>query len=187
MESDPLLGYCWTKSGLAVGQNKFGPLKSLRVGASPEKQWQDHNRFFMSSSVLQRHWAWCSRALTSEVRLRGSLGLQGGTAINGCCAAVRGAILGSRGVSFVLQVRKLAGESMLCGSGEGDQTRHSPPSSCSLPLLVPPGRVPLFLQRLHQHRVLEPCGNAGETQKGEEGESVSQPRVFKEIASSAVF
>lgn len=30
-----------------------------------------------------------------------------GSAINGCCAAVRGAILGSQGVSFVLQVSRL--------------------------------------------------------------------------------
>lgn len=99
--------------------------------------------------------------------------MQRGCAINRRCAAVKGAILGSQGVSFVLQVRRLPSKGgAFCGwwgETRPDQTRQSPPSS-------PPFSSwdhqpqPLSLQVFHWHRALELCGKGGET--GEEGASL---------------
>lgn len=92
--------------------------------------------------------------------------LQTGWAIKGCCAAVRGAILGSQGVSFVLQVRRLPnGEWDVPGQGSGPDlallppTRHHPPSPLA--------------QRCHQHWILEPCGNGRKTKERKQASHLS--------------
>lgn len=87
--------------------------------------------------------------------------LQTDRAINGRCAAVRGAILGSQGVSFVLQVRRLPnGEGMFWGRG----TR---PDLARLP---PPG-----LQDVTGTGPLSPVGIQQENKRQKKEQAVSQP------------
>lgn len=100
-------------------------------------------------------------------------------AIKGCCAAVRGAILGSQGVSFVRQVRRLP-------NGEG----NVPGQGCRPDLaLLPPTRQhpPLWLKDIPSTESLSPVG-MGEKQRRENRQAISQPIVvLRETASSAAF
>lgn len=107
--------------------------------------------------------------------------LQTGRAIKGCCAAVRGAILGSQGVSFVLQVRRLpSGEGTVPGQGCRPDLALFPPTRQH----PPPS---LWLKDVTSTESLSPVG-MGEKQRRENKQAISQPRVMlRETASSAAF
>lgn len=106
--------------------------------------------------------------------------LQTGRAIKGCCAAVRGAILGSQGVSFVLRVRRLPnGEGNVPGQGSRPDLALLPPTRQHPP--------PLWLKDVTSTESLSPVGMR-DKQKRENKQAISQPRVMlQETASSAAF
>lgn len=93
---------------------------------------------------------------------------------------MRGAILGSQGVSFVLQVRRLP-------NGEGnDRGREQDQTE---PAFLLPGSIPspLWLEDVTSMGSLSPVG-MGIKQKRENEQPISQPRAMPgETASSAAF
>lgn len=92
---------------------------------------------------------------------------------------MRGAILRSQGVSFVLQVRRLPNEERAFRP----DIAFLPP--CPTPLLGPSGPTPSFFKDFTSTGPWLFVKEKHEREKREQ--VISLPRVFGEIASSAVF